>query len=343
MPDISSQSPRYFVTGGAGFIGSHLVENLLARGFRVSVLDDFSSGRMENLAAVASHPALEVHTGGLQDAAALDQLVADCDTVVHLAAAVGVERVVREPLRTMESNLIGFERVLAAASRHSRPTLVASSSEVYGKGVKSPFSEDDDVVLGATTKGRWSYAATKMVGEFLTLAHQRENGLHGIVCRFFNTIGPRQSDQYGMVAPRFVRQALRGLPLTVYGDGSQSRCFGDVRDTVEAVVRLSLCAEASGRVFNVGARNEISILDLARLVLRLTGSDSEIQLVPYADAYEPGFEDIVKRVPDTSRIESLTGWRPTRSLEQTLQAIIDDERAEAPTPSSVNEMAAAGD
>jgi len=341
MPDFSAQHLRYFVTGGAGFIGSHLVENLLARGCAVSVLDDLSSGRLENLAAVEGHPALEVHIGSLQDAAHLDELVGASDIVIHLAAAVGVERVVREPLATMESNLVGFERILAAASKNRRRTLVASSSEVYGKGVKSPFSEDDDVALGATTKGRWSYAATKMVGEFLTLAHQRQNGLDGVVCRFFNTIGPRQSDQYGMVAPRFVRQALQGLPLTVFGDGAQSRCFCDVRDVVRAVADLSLTPAASGQVVNIGSSREISILELAQLVLELTGSRSEIRMVPYSEAYEPGFEDIVKRVPDTQRIEGLVGWRPSISLEQTLEAIIENERTKlAP---AVDQLAAAGD
>lgn len=345
MSILSAQQLRYFVTGGAGFIGSHLVENLLARGSSVSVLDDLSSGRLENLSAVQGHPALSVRMGGLRNSALLSELVEDCDIVIHLAAAVGVERVVREPLATMESNLVGFERVLEAASQHRRRILVASSSEVYGKGVKAPFCEDDDVVLGATTKGRWSYAATKMVGEFLTLAHQRQTGLDGVVCRFFNTIGPRQSDQYGMVAPRFVRQALQGLPLTVYGNGAQSRCFCDVRDVVRAVADLSLCQAASGQVVNVGASNEITILELARLVLELTGSRSEIRMVPYSEAYEPGFEDIVKRVPDTTRLQGLTGWRPNWGLKETLQAIIDDERAKATNKanSPVDEFAAAGD
>ncbi|MBI1355161.1 MAG: NAD-dependent epimerase/dehydratase family protein [Acidobacteria bacterium] len=340
-----SKQQRYFVTGGAGFIGSHLVENLLARGAAVAVLDDLSSGRLENLAGVADHPSLQIHVGGLDDEERLDALTGAADTVVHLAAAVGVERVVREPLRTMESNLFGFERVLDAAARHSRRVLVASSSEVYGKGGKSPFSEDDDVVLGATTKGRWSYAATKMVGEFLTLAHRRQSGLEGVVCRFFNTIGPRQSDQYGMVAPRFVRQALAGKPLTVYGDGSQSRCFCDVRDVVEAVALLAETPEAAGLVVNVGSDREISILELAEMVLRLTGSGSTIERVPYEDAYEPGFEDIVRRVPDTARIRNLIGWQPRRTLEQTLQAIIADERRKMKLPSPAREgaWAAAGD
>lgn len=341
MPDSTAHSLRYFVTGGAGFIGSHLVETLLARGCAVSILDDLSSGRVQNLAAVEGHPALKVHIGNLQDAARLDELVAGCDIVIHLAAAVGVERVVREPLATMESNLVGFERILEAASKHQRRTLVASSSEVYGKGVKSPFSEEDDVALGATTKGRWSYAATKMVGEFLTLAHQRQNGLDGVVCRFFNTIGPRQSDQYGMVAPRFVRQALKGEPLTVFGDGSQSRCFCDARDVVRAVADLSLAPAASGQVVNIGSAREISILELARLVLKLTGSSSPIRMVPYSEAYEPGFEDIVKRVPDTGRVERLVGWRPEISLEQTLESIIENERSQLAHP--VDELAAAGD
>lgn len=251
----------------------------------------------------------------------LDRLASESQVIIHLAASVGVEKIVQSPAETIRNNVKGTEVVLEAALRYRARVFLASTSEVYGKGTKVPFSEDDDVVLGPTTKGRWSYAASKMVDEFLGIAYHREYGLDVVIARFFNTVGPRQTGQYGMVVPRFIARALRNEPILVYGNGQQSRCFCDVRDVVRAVDALAVHPQASGRVFNIGSRHEITILDLAKKVKAMTRSRSEIRFVPYDQAYAPGFEDMQRRVPDISRIEKLIGWEPTIPLDKTLRAV----------------------
>ncbi len=313
---------RALVTGGAGFIGSHLTEALLAAGYEVVVLDDLSTGQLGNLAGVEDHPRLEVVAGSVTDETLVRKLVTGADLVYHLAAAVGVRLILDRPVGTIETNIMGTETILRAA-REGRPRVVlASTSEVYGKNDRVPLSEDDDRVLGPTTKSRWSYACSKAIDEFLGLAYHREYGLPVTIVRFFNTIGPRQTGRYGMVVPRFVRQALDGGPITVYGDGRQSRCFTDVEDTVRATIALSLAPAAVGEVFNVGTTHELTIGALAERVRALAGSDSPIVLVPYDEAYQPGFEDLRRRVPDIRKAERVAGYRPRVSLDETLQRVI---------------------
>jgi UDP-glucose 4-epimerase len=317
---------RALITGGAGFNGSHLAEALLAAGHEVVVLDDLSTGRVENLAAVKGHPRLELNTGSVTDEALVRALVAGVGVVYHLAAAVGVRLILDRPVGTIETNVVGTETVLRAA-REGRPRVVlASTSEVYGKNDRVPLSEEDDRVLGPTTKSRWSYACSKAIDEFLGLAYHREYQLPVTIVRFFNTIGPRQTGRYGMVVPRFVRQALDGGPITVYGDGRQSRCFTDVGDTVRATIALSLAPAAVGEVFNVGTTHELTIGELAERVRALAGSDSPIVLVPYEEAYQPGFEDLRRRVPDIRKAERVAGYRPRVSLDETLKRVIEHLR-----------------
>jgi len=309
---------RILITGGAGFIGSHLTEALLAAGKQVSVLDDLSTGRFENIAHLVGRPGFSFAVDSITNHMVLDRLASECQVIVHLAAAVGVQLIVEHPVHTIETNIMGTEAVLQAASRYKAKVLIASTSEVYGKGIRVPFREEDDVVLGPTNKSRWSYAASKMVDEFLALAYHQSRGLPVVIARLFNTVGPRQTGRYGMVIPRFVNQALAGDPITVFGDGRQSRCFCDVSDTVRALVDLASHPQAIGRAFNVGSTDEVAILDLAERVKGITGSDSAIQLIPYDQAYAPGFEDMRRRVPDISRIHALTGWRPQRILDEIL-------------------------
>ena len=310
------------VTGGAGFIGSHLADRLLALRYRVLVIDDLSTGQLSNMEHLMVHPDFQFAFGNITDELLLDRLASQADIIVHLAAAVGVKLVVERPVHTIETNIMGTESVLKVAHRYGCRVVLASTSEVYGKGVKVPFAESDDVLLGATDKSRWGYAASKMVDEFLGLAYYREHHLPVVVVRFFNTVGPRQTGRYGMVIPRLMGQALQSQAMTVYGDGTQRRCFGDVADAVEAVLSLMVHEETAGKVFNVGnGREEITILDLAHRIRNFTGSCSEIVLVPYSEAYAPGFEDMDRRVPDTQRIESLTGWRPKFSLDETLERV----------------------
>ncbi len=313
---------RTLVTGGAGFIGSHLVERLLVTGNEVCALDDLSTGQRRNLAHVLDHPRFRFVEGSVLDRPLVAQLVAACDAVYHLAAAVGVRRIIERPRQSIEVNLHGTESVLAAAAPGGHPVLVASTSEVYGKNDAPGLREDDDAVYGATSVTRWLYAVTKAADEHLALAYARETGLPVRAVRLFNTIGPRQTGQYGMVVPRFVSQALRGEPLTVYGDGGQTRCFTYVDDAVTAMCRLMACPDAAGEVFNVGQPREVSIGALAVRVRELTGSASPIVHVPYEQVYARGFEDMRRRVPDVSKLRRCTGFAPATSLDEALRRII---------------------
>jgi UDP-glucose 4-epimerase len=319
---------RSLVTGGAGFIGSHLVETLISRGDEVVVIDNLSTGRRENLAAVAEHERLTFLEESIFNEGLLREVVTGSDRVFHLAAAVGVMLIVERPVHTIETNIHGTELVLRHAADAGVPVLGASSSEVCGKGNGCEFREDDDMVLGPTSRSRWSYAASKAVDEFLALAYTKERDLPTVVARFFNTIGPRQVGRYGMVVPRFVSQALEGGPITVYGDGRQTRAFAWVGDVVQAVVDLVEAPAALGRVFNVGSDEEVSIRELAERVRTLVNPEAEIVQVPYDQAYEEGFEDLGRRVPDLSRIRDLTGYRPTLSLDEILERIVEWMRAE---------------
>lgn len=311
----------YLITGGAGFIASHLAELLLARGKRVLALDNLSTGRMSNIAHLLDHPDFQFCRADVMNDVVLDRLASESSVIVHLAASVGVEKIVQSPAETIQNNVKGTEVVLEAALRYNCRVLIASTSEVYGKGSKIPFHEEDDVLLGPTSKGRWSYAASKMVDEFLGIAYHHEYGLDVVVVRFFNTVGPRQTGQYGMVIPRFVGRALRNEPLQVYGDGQQSRCFCDVGDVVIAVADLCERTDVKGTVLNIGGGQEITIADLAKKIKKMTGSKSPISLLPYDQAYAPGFEDMQRRVPDTTRLRKLTGWKPKITLEKTLQRV----------------------
>ena len=311
------------ITGGAGFIGSHLAEALLKRGDEVTVVDDLSTGRFENIEALTAHPRFRFALETITNETVMDRLGSECDRILHLAAAVGVELIVNDPVRTIETNVMGAEAVLRVARRYRRKVFLASTSEVYGKSEKVPFREDDDGVFGSTTVTRWAYATSKALDEFLTLAYHHSQNLPVVIGRFFNTVGPRQTAQYGMVIPRFVRQALAGEPLTVFSDGEQSRCFCNVKDVVRAVLLLIENPAANGQVFNIGSSEEITIRDLAALVKSRTGSSSEIKFIPYDKAYNVGYEDMRQRVPDTEKIRKATGWKPEIPLAQTLDEIID--------------------
>jgi UDP-glucose 4-epimerase len=312
---------RFLITGGAGFVGSHLAEVLLARGDAVTVIDNLSTGDFGNIKPLTTNPHFHFAIDSITNDIVLDRLVSESDIIVHLAAAVGVKLVVAEPVHTITTNVNGTEAVLKAARRYYVPILLASSSEVYGKGLKIPFHEDDDVLLGATRYHRWAYAASKMVDEFLGMAYHREFGLPVTIFRLFNTVGPRQVGHYGMVMPRFVSAALLGEPLTVYGDGTQTRCFCHVRDAVAAIASLAATPRAAGSVFNIGATKPVSILDLARRVIALTKSSSDIDLVPYSQVYPEGFEDMQRRRPDISRIQGLVGWSPEYDLDEIISDI----------------------
>ncbi|MFN0114157.1 MAG: NAD-dependent epimerase/dehydratase family protein [Paracoccaceae bacterium] len=318
---------QVLITGGAGFIGSHLTERLIAEGHAVTVLDDFSTGRRENLAAVARSRALKVIEGTILDAPLVADLVARADSVFHLAAAVGVKLIMDEPSRSILTNVNGTENVLKAAVAGRKLTFVASTSEVYGKASKFPFAEDDDLTIGATKNLRWSYASAKQLDEFLTLAYVRETALPAVILRFFNTTGPRQTGRYGMVLPSFVQAALEGRPLQVHGTGEQSRCFGHVADVVEAMMRLMGSPAALGQVFNVANDQEVTIRDLAERVIAMTGSRSKIELVPYSSVYPEGFEDMARRLPDVSKLERFTGFRPRRGLDEIITDVIAEKRA----------------
>jgi UDP-glucose 4-epimerase len=302
------------VTGGAGFIGSHLVERLLAEGKSVTVVDDLSTGRLENLQAVRTHPGLRVVESAISKCAELPRLVAEAESIYHLAAAVGVDLVVRSPIHVLQTNLHETEVLLEAAAAHRVPLLLTSTSEVYGKSQKEGFDEEDDLLIGPPHQARWSYACSKLMDEFLALAYAKERSLPVVIARLFNTVGPRQTGQYGMVLPRFIAAATGGQPLKVYGDGRQTRCFCYVRDTVEALVRLANCPGARGQVFNVGSTEEISIRDLAGRVVEILGSRSAIEFVPYSQAYEPGFDDMRRRKPVVEKLRAAVGFRPSTPL-----------------------------
>lgn len=315
------------ITGGAGFIGSHLARKLLKRGDEVSVLDNLSTGSFENIRDLTAHPRFSFAIDDLSNALVLDRLASQAGAIVHLAAAVGVQLVVERPTETIETNVLGTHAVLDAARRYRCRTLIASTSEVYGKGVKIPFSEEDDLLLGPSSRSRWAYAASKLLDEFLGLAAYREYQLPVTVMRFFNTVGPGQTGRYGMVVPRFVRQALEGQPISVYGDGNQSRCFCHVHDTVEAIqALLDLSSETAGEIYNIGSREEVTINELAQAVIERTGSPSPIQHIPYSEAYAPGFEDMRRRVPDTTKLNAAVGWQPRKNLSDILDDVIRHER-----------------
>ena len=314
---------RVLITGGAGFIGSHLCDAYLQRGDEVFVIDDLSTGSIENIRHLKDHPRFHYTIENVHNQPVTAELVDQCDVVFHLAAAVGVKLIVESPVRTIETNVHATEVVLSLANKKKKKVLVASTSEVYGLSTEVPFREDGNLVMGATTKGRWSYACSKAIDEFLALAYWREKKLPTIVVRLFNTVGPRQTGQYGMVIPTFVKQALSGRPITVYGSGKQSRCFCYVGDVVGALMNLMDHDKSVGEVFNVGSNQEITILDLAKRVKELARSESEIVFVPYDEAYEEGFEDMPRRIPDIRKVNALVGFRPEMSLDGTLRSVID--------------------
>jgi len=312
---------RFLITGGAGFIGSHLAERLLDRGDRVVLLDNLSTGSIENIRHLKTSERLSYHLDNIENRQLLAELVDDADVIVHLAAAVGVKLIVESPVRTIETNVNGTQMVLETACKKRKLVLTASTSEVYGKNTNVPFREDADLVLGPTTKGRWSYAASKALDEFLALSYWKEKKLPVIVVRLFNTVGPRQTGRYGMVLPNFVKAALDNKSIDVYGTGKQSRCFCDVRDTIEALLRLIDTPRAVGEVVNVGNTEEISIEALAHLVKERTASKSSIEFIPYDQAYEPGFEDMMRRVPNVDKLQSLTGFRPQTPLTEIIDRV----------------------
>jgi UDP-glucose 4-epimerase len=327
---IKKDHLRALITGGAGFIGSHLAEALLNYGHHVTIIDNLSTGRFENIAHLIDQPRFRFAIDTITNEIVLDRLASECDVIFHLAAAVGVRLIVERPVHTIETNVKGTEAVLRAAQRYRAKVLLASTSEVYGKGNRVPFNEMDDVVLGPTIRSRWSYAASKLVDEFLSLAYHREKALPVIIMRLFNTVGPRQTGRYGMVIPRFVGQAIGGNPLTIFGDGLQTRCFLHVRDAVEAIIALERTPKAIGNVFNIGSTEEVSILDLAKNILAMVdGSDQfpghndpRFKFIPYDEAYSEGFEDMRRRVPDISKISRYTTWERKHSLQDILRDVI---------------------
>lgn len=317
---------KVLITGGSGFIGSHLAEHLLARGDEVYLLDDLSTGSIENIALIKNHPNLTYHIDTIRNYRLTAELVDMCDVVYHLAAAVGVKLIVESPVSTIETNIRGTDIVLSLAAKKRKRVLITSTSEVYGKRNKVPFKEDDDLVLGPTNKGRWSYACSKAIDEFLAIAYWKEKRVPTVIARLFNTVGPRQTGRYGMVIPNFVQQALTGQDLTVYGDGSQTRCFTHVLDVVKALIRLAEQTNAVGEVYNIGSDQETTILELAQKIKQMTESDSRIVFVPYDQAYEEGFEDMMRRVPDISKVRDLIDYKPTVDLEGILTSVIEYHR-----------------
>jgi UDP-glucose 4-epimerase len=322
---------KILITGGAGFIGSHLSERLVAEGHEITVLDDLSTGRRENLASLQGSNALRLVEGSILDDDLVQDLASGADMIFHLAAAVGVKLIMDEPSRSILTNINGTENVLRAALKRKTPTFIASTSEVYGKATKFPFSEDDDLTIGATKNLRWSYACAKTLDEFLALAYARESDLPVVILRFFNTTGPRQTGRYGMVVPNFVQAALEGRPLMVHGNGEQSRCFGHVHDVVEALIRLMAEPKAHGQVFNIANDQEVTIRGLAEAVIAATGSKSGIKLVPYESVYPVGFEDMARRLPDVSKLQRTIGFRPRRGLSEIISDVITEKRGAGAT------------
>jgi len=318
---------RALITGGAGFIGSHLADRLLERGDQVVLLDDLSTGRLANIEHLDGRADAEFVLGSILNADLVDHVVSRVDTVFHLAAAVGVNLIVEKPLESMITNIRGTETVVEKAHKYSKRILVMSTSEIYGKNTSDSLSEDDDRILGSPLKSRWSYSEAKAIDEILAYTYWREKGLETVIIRLFNTVGPRQTGSYGMVVPRFVGQALRHQPLTIFGDGSQTRCFCHVSDVVGGLVALSEHPEAFGRVFNLGGAEEISIGDLAERIIELAGSDSEVEYIPYDAAYEEGFEDMVRRVPNVDRARQLVGFEPSVGLDDIMRSVIEDQQA----------------
>jgi UDP-glucose 4-epimerase len=317
---------KILITGGAGFLGSHLAEHLLTQGDTVYAIDDLSTGSIDNIEHLKGHPRYRYQIESVMNRSLVAELVDRCDAVFHLAAAVGVRLIVESPVRAIQTNIRGTEIVLEAAAKKKKRVLITSTSEVYGKSIKVPFSEDDDLVSGPPTKGRWSYACSKALDEFLGLAYWKERRIPVTIVRLFNTVGPRQTGRYGMVLPNFVRQALNNQPITVFGSGKQTRCFGYVKDVVWALSKLIRTEKAVGEIFNIGNNEEVSIEDLAQRVRRMTGSRSEIVYIPYDQAYEEGFEDMPRRVPSLEKISRCIGYRPTTSLDQIIEKVVDFER-----------------
>src|SRR5215510_11272072 len=318
---------KVLITGGAGFIGSHLAEGHLQRGDEVYIIDDLSTGSVENIERIKGLPSFHYHLDSVTNHHLVAEMVDLCDVIYHLAAAVGVKLIVESPVRTMETNIRGTEVVLHHAAKKRKRVLLTSTSEVYGKRDRVPFSEDDDLVMGATNKGRWSYACSKAIDEFLAIAYWKEKKVPTVIARLFNTVGPRQTGRYGMVIPNFVRQALNNDEITVYGDGLQSRCFTHVSDVVWALMRLIEHPQAVGDVYNIGSDREVTILELAERIKSLTCSDSEIVFTPYEQVYEEGFEDMLRRVPDISKIQRLIDYQPTFNLDEILESVIDYQRS----------------
>jgi len=317
---------KFLITGGAGFVGSHLSELLLKQGHHVVAIDNLSTGRLDNIQHLAHNAQFQFVRETITNNQVLDRLTSEADIIIHLAAVVGVKLIVEDPVNTIATNIMGTEAVLTIANRYGCKVMLASTSEVYGKGFKVPFNEEDDTVMGPTSHSRWSYATSKAIDEFLGLAYYHQFGLPVVVMRYFNTVGPRQTGRYGMVLPRFVRQALTGEPLTIYGDGEQSRCFSDVADIIDATAKLAEHPGAVGQVFNIGSTEEVTIRELAERVLEATRSNSKIVYVPYEEAYAPGFEDMRRRVPDLEKVQNLIGYTPRYTLEDTLQRVILFER-----------------
>lgn len=317
------------ITGGAGFIGSHLAEKILNEGNKVTIIDDLSTGKLNNINHLLQNPNVKFVNDSILNIKTVDSLIKNTDTIFHLAAAVGVYLIVKDPVKVIETNILGTHSILQLASKYNKKVLIASTSEIYGKSSHVPFNEDDDRLLGPTTKSRWSYSTSKAVDEFLGLAYYKQKGLPVTIFRLFNTVGPKQESRYGMVIPRLINQSIKQKPLTIYGDGHQTRCFCDVDDVVNAIIALSKSDKAIGEVVNIGSNEEISILNLAKKILQIVKknkieilSGNQIKFIPYDEAYEVGFEDMLRRVPDISKIKGLIGWEPKISLDQTLSRII---------------------
>ena len=329
---------KILITGGAGFIGSHLAERLLERGDEVHVIDDLSTGSIDNIEHIKDHANFRYHIDTIRNQALTAELVDRSDIIYHLAAAVGVRLIVESPVNTIGTNIRGTDIVLSLAAKKRKRVLITSTSEVYGKRDRVPFREDDDLVIGATTKGRWSYACSKAIDEFLAIAYWKERRVPTVIARLFNTVGPRQTGRYGMVIPNFVQQALAEKEITVFGDGSQRRCFTHVFDVVDALIKIAEHPQAVGEVYNIGSDQEITILDLARRIRELADSQSTIRFVPYSQAYEEGFEDMMRRVPDTTKVRELIGYSPRVDLDGIITSVIDFHRSklvsEVGTPAS---------